>query len=107
MRQLRTASSQAEEFVLLLSCNLREALSHINIYFGSNAEFRQVNSRFDRETGSGNHAAVIVRFQIVHVRSRPMDVRSNAVPGAVKKIGSEAAALDIAAGHVVHFVSGK
>ena len=49
---------------LLLNCpgHSGRAFPYIDIQFGANAEFRQINARLNRKTSSRCHAPVIVRF---------------------------------------------
>src|SRR5579859_214825 len=57
--------------------------AHKNIDLATYAEFRQINSGFDREAGIGKNLPLVVNFEVVHVCTVGMDVGADGMPGAV------------------------
>ena len=84
---------------------LRVALTDIHVDFGSNSEGRKVDARLNREASSCDDPAVIVRFQIVHVRTGAVNFLANGVPSAVNEVVAKTFFLNVAAAGVVHFES--
>src|SRR5947209_2763043 len=98
--------SDSNQFFLLLSRDLRKSFSYIDIDLGTDTEFRKVNPRLDGETGTCNYPAHIMRLQIVHVGTRPMDVGADAMTGSMEKESAKTLRVDVASYDIVHLIPG-
>ena len=77
--------------------------STIDVHFGSNAEIRQINPGFHGEERARQDAAVVVCFQIVHVRAGSVHFFADGMARAVDELVAVALATDVLARGVVHF----
>src|SRR5260370_34758873 len=87
---------------LFFSGYLGVSLRDINIHLGSDSELRQIDARLNRETRSRNNSALIVRFEIVHIRARAVHFFADGVPSAVDEILAESLFLDMFTGGVIN-----
>ena len=76
-----------------------------NVDFGSNAEVFEIDSRLDREERAGQDAALVVRFEIVHIRAGAVNFGSDRVAGAMDKTVAESPVADVISRCIVHFES--
>ena len=56
-----------------------------HVVFRAEAEVGQIDSGFDRENCIGEDAAFVVRFEIIHVRARAMDIGRDGMPRSMDK----------------------
>src|SRR5438270_12503770 len=83
------------------------AAANDHIDLAAHAEFRQIDSWLNRETGIGQDASLVVDFKIVHVGAVGVDLRSDGVAGTMDEVVSEARPLDMAAGCTIHLPAGN
>ena len=88
--------SQLDELGLHFSSHPRAAFLDEEIDLRADAEVRQVERRFDRETGPRNDRTLVVRLHVVHVRADAMHFAPDGMAGSVPDVGSVAAGLDVA-----------
>src|SRR6516162_2947638 len=58
---------------------------HENVHLASHAELRQVNTRLDGEASPRQHAAVLARFETVHICAVTMRLLADGMAGAMAK----------------------
>src|SRR4051794_24353171 len=73
---------------------------HIDL--GTDAEIGIVEARLDREQRPGQNAPFVVRFQVVHIGTGPMNLFPDGMPRAMNKVVDLASGSDVSAGRVVN-----
>src|SRR5579863_5288576 len=97
--------SDPDQFPLHRASSGSRIRGNENVNFGSNAEVFEIDSGLDREERSRHDKALIVCFEIVHVRARPVYLGSDRVSCAVDKAIREAPAANVISRRVVNFES--
>src|SRR5438309_10634553 len=75
--------------------------SYQHIDFAAHTKLRKINSRLNRKQAVRKNAALVVDFQVIHVRAIGVNFRTNGVPGAVHKVVSKSGLLHPAADRLV------
>src|SRR4051794_39412748 len=74
------------QFPLNRARHPRLALAHEDVHFGANSEGGQVYARLYREARPRCDAALVVRFQVVHVGAVSVDLDANGVSRPMREI---------------------
>src|SRR5580704_14499151 len=98
-----TATLNKNDLLLFLTSHPSAILVHKHIHFAPHAEFRQINTRLDRKTSPWNHAPLIVRLQVVHIRAGPVNILADRMSQPMEEIIPEPLLANIAARRIVHF----
>src|SRR3954465_14600600 len=96
MSSLSSASDQ-NQFRLHFAADLGFAVAHDHVNLTAHAELGQINAGLDGEAGVGDDLAVVLGLEIVHVSAGGVDLDSDGVPGAVRKILAVAFSGDVVA----------
>jgi hypothetical protein len=96
------SASEAEEFGLDAAGDLRGTFAGDHVNFAADAEFAgEIESGFDGEAGVGEDEALVVGFEIVEMRSAAMQVRGDAVAGAMGEEVGETGGTDDVSGSLI------
>src|SRR5579864_6902041 len=99
----RSRSQNGNDGLLDFARDPSVVLFNVDVHLAAHAEIGQVDAGFDREARTRNHAAGVVRLEIVHVGAVAMHVFADRVSRAVDEILPVAVPCDHSAGGVVHF----
>src|SRR5438552_1734661 len=99
--------SDPNQFPLDFTGSSGAARADEHVDFRPNPEVRQIDAWFHGEQGAWEDPAVIVGFEIVHVRARSVHFFADRMPGAMHEVLAEAFTLDMGAGGIVDFVAAK
>src|SRR5271163_3577418 len=91
------------KLALNFTCDFSCLRPHQNVDFTAYTEFRQIDARFDRKTGVGQNATLIVNFQVVHVGAVGMHFGSDGMPSAMDKVIAEARFFDVISSGPIYF----
>src|SRR5579872_4867654 len=78
-------------------------LIHEQVDFRANPELGQIHAGLDGEAGPRKNFALVVGFEIVHVRTGAVDFFPNGMAGAMEEIFTQAGAVDMRARCIVDF----
>src|SRR5580698_5423443 len=101
------SSLNSNEFLLDFASNSRLRCAHVDVNFRANTKFRKVHARFDGETSAGDHPALVVRFEVIHIGARAMHLFADGVAGTMDEIIPESLILNIGPGGVINLESVK
>src|SRR5207245_2885480 len=76
---------------------------HEDVDFAADAEVGQIDSRLNGKTGARQDAALLARFEVVHVGPVAMNFLANGVARTVAEVLSVASLLDDASRCIVDF----